>query len=98
VRHHRRQIPKGYTDLLPTRLHEPLRMTLFCLRFACILARSRDSAAIPEFRLSSNDNQITVVFDESWAEKHPLTLFDLRQETTLLAPIGIRFRVNLSPA
>jgi exopolyphosphatase/guanosine-5'-triphosphate,3'-diphosphate pyrophosphatase len=98
VRYHRRPIPGDYTDLLPTRLHEPLRMTLFCLRFACILARSRDSAALPDFRLSGNDNRITVVFAAAWAEKHPLTLFDLRQEEKALAPIGITLRIQLSPA
>ena len=98
VRHHRRPIPGSYTDLLPTRLHEPLRMTLFCLRFAWILCRSRDSEAVPEFRLSGNDNRITVVFAEDWAEKHPLTLFDLRQEVKALEPIGINLRVQLSPA
>jgi exopolyphosphatase/guanosine-5'-triphosphate,3'-diphosphate pyrophosphatase len=98
VRHHRRQIPGDYTDLLPTRLHEPLRMTLFCLRFACILCRSRDSQALPEFRLSGNDNRITVMFASDWAEKHPLTLFDLRQEVKTLAPIGINLRIQLRPA
>jgi exopolyphosphatase / guanosine-5'-triphosphate,3'-diphosphate pyrophosphatase len=42
VRHHRRAIPRGFTDRLPTRLHEPLRMTLLCLRLAAVLCRSRD--------------------------------------------------------
>ena len=98
VRYHRRPIPSDYTDLLPTRLHEPLRMTLFCLRFACILCRSRDSQALPDFRLSGSDNRISVVFAADWAEQHPLTLFDLQQESKALAPIGIGFRVSLSPA
>jgi exopolyphosphatase/guanosine-5'-triphosphate,3'-diphosphate pyrophosphatase len=98
VRYHRRPIPGNYTDLLPTRLHEPLRMTLFCLRFAGILCRSRDGQAVPEFRLGCSDNRITVVFPADWAEKHPLTLFDLQQETRALAPIGITFRVNVGAA
>ena len=97
ARYHRRSIPKDYTDLLPTRMHEPLRMTLMCLRFACILCRSRDDSSLPRFRLSGGDNRITAGFDESWTEAHPLTLFDLRQETKDLAAIGIKFRVNTSP-
>lgn len=98
VRHHRRTIPGSYADPLPTRLREPLRMTLFCLRFACILCRSRDDAALPEFRLSGSDNRITVGFPESWAELHPLTMFDLQQEAESLQAIGVRLRLSTSPA
>ena len=54
--------------------------------------------ALPEFRLSGNDNRITVMFASDWAEKHPLTLFDLRQEVKTLAPIGINLRIQLRPA
>ena len=95
VRHHRRAITRSYTDLLPTRLHEPLRMTLMCLRFACILCRSRDNEALPAFRLSGSDNRITVGFDDSWVEAHPLTLFDLQQEARALKSIGLKLKVNL---
>lgn len=94
VRHHRRPIPKGFTDQLPTRLHEPLRMTLLCLRFACILCRSRDAEAIPSFKLSGSDNMITVSFPESWKESHPLTIFDLQQEARDLRHIGLQFQIS----
>ncbi|MGD8359752.1 MAG: exopolyphosphatase, partial [Lysobacterales bacterium] len=94
VRYHRRPIPKSFTDKLPTRLHEPLRMTLFCLRLAWILCRSRDDAAVPEFRLSGSDNTITIAFPADWTESHPLTLFDLQQETRDLKAIGLNFRVT----
>ena len=94
VQNHRRAIPTGFADKLPTRLHEPLRMTLFCLRFACILCRSREDDAIPAFRLSGSDTMITVSFPEQWREKHPLTMFDLQQESRDLASIGLQFRVS----
>ena len=94
VRNHRRSIPKGYADQLPTRLHEPLRMTLFCLRFASILCRSRENEVIPSFRLSSGDSMITVSFPDKWKESHPLTLFDLQQESKDLDSIGLHFRVS----
>ncbi len=69
VQSHRREIPGGYADKLPTRLHEPLRITLFCLRFASILCRSREDQAIPEFRLSRSDGMITVSFSERMGKK-----------------------------
>jgi len=96
VRHHRRAIPRSFTDKLPTRLHEPLRMMLLCLRFACILCRSRDETAIPDFRLSAGDSTITASFDAEWAESHPLTLFDLQQEARDLKAIGLQ--LCISPA
>ena len=94
MRNHRRPIPRSFTDQLPTRLHEPLRMTLFCLRFACILCRSREDLAIPSFRLSGSDNRITVSFPAHWSENHPLTLFDLQQESRDLQSIGLQFRIS----
>jgi len=96
VQNHRRAIPSGFTDKLPARLHEPLRMTLFCLRFAWILCRSREDEAIPSFRLSSGDNSITVSFSERWRENHPLTMFDLRQESNGLPSIGLQLAISRS--
>jgi len=80
---------------LPTRLHEPLRITLLCLRFPCILSRSRDDSAIPEFRLSGSDNQITVSFPPDWTAAHPLTFFDLQQEARDLKAIGLQFQLDV---
>jgi exopolyphosphatase/guanosine-5'-triphosphate,3'-diphosphate pyrophosphatase len=93
VRNHRRPIPGDYADKLPTRLLEPLRMTLFCLRFACVLCRTRDDSSIPQFKLSGNDNVITVDFAQDWQQRHPLTMTDLRQESENLKAIGLHFRV-----
>jgi exopolyphosphatase/guanosine-5'-triphosphate,3'-diphosphate pyrophosphatase len=94
VRYHRRGIPRGFADKLPSRMHEPLRMTLMCLRIACILCRSRDDAAIPAFRLSGTDDTMTISLPLEWAAAHPLTVFDLQQETKDLKSIGLQFRVD----
>ena len=94
VRHQRRAIPRSFTDPLPPRLHEPLRTTLWCLRFACILCRSREDAAIPAFRLSAGDTTITAAFGAEWMETHPLTVFDLQQEAKDLKAIGLQFRIS----
>jgi exopolyphosphatase/guanosine-5'-triphosphate,3'-diphosphate pyrophosphatase len=94
VRNHRRAIPKGFADQLPARLLEPLRMTLFCLRFASILCRSREDEAIPSFRLSGGDSMIKVSFPDKWKDSHPLTMFDLKQESKDLESIGLHFHVS----
>jgi exopolyphosphatase/guanosine-5'-triphosphate,3'-diphosphate pyrophosphatase len=98
VRNHRRGIPRGFADGLPTRLHEPLRLTLMCLRFACILCRSRDDAAIPGFRLIGTDNRMTVALPRDWVDSHPLTVFDLQQEAKDLKAIGLQFQVETGGA
>jgi len=74
-------------------MHEPLRMTLFCLRFACILCRARDDSSIPSFKLSGTDNMITVNFPDGWKANHPLTMTDLEQESKGLKAIDLQFRV-----
>ncbi len=94
VRNQRRSIPEGFADKLPARLHESLRITLFCLRFACVLCRSREDDAIPAFRLSGGNEIITVSFPEQWQVSHPLTMFDLLQESRDLASIGLQLRIS----
>lgn len=91
---HRRAIQKRFARALPTRVHESLRMTLFCLRFACILCRGRDDRAIPKFRLRARDDLIEAIFPGAWLRAHPLTRSDLRQEALHLVPLDIRFRVS----
>lgn len=101
IRYHRGTVPGRFAERLPTRLHEPLRVTLFCFRFACILCRSRDDKAIPTFRLSGRDRSISIEFSKEWAAKHPLTLADLEQEIDALRKIGLQLEVphrDIGPA
>ena len=98
VRHHRRPVPKDFARALPTRLYEPLRYTLFCLRLACILCRTRDDLAIPSFKLNVADGTISADFPEEWQSSHPLTLADLHQETLQLRPIGVTLELNAPEA
>jgi exopolyphosphatase/guanosine-5'-triphosphate,3'-diphosphate pyrophosphatase len=93
IRYHRREVTGRFAERLPLRLHEPLRVTLFCLRFACILCRSRDDSAIPNFSLSGRDRSISLQFSKQWAEQHPLTMADLEQEAALLSKIGLQLNV-----
>ena len=60
-----------------------MRFSLFCLRFACILGRSRNDEAIPEFNIGVDESCLTIHFDANWASHHPLTLTDLEQEKLL---------------
>lgn len=93
IRHHRRTVPGRFAEQLPSRLHEPLRITLFCLRFACILCRSREDDAIPDFSLSGHERSINIRFSETWAEQHPLTMADLELEIAMLRKVGLQLNI-----
>jgi exopolyphosphatase/guanosine-5'-triphosphate,3'-diphosphate pyrophosphatase len=93
TRYHRRQVPRNFGRFLPPRLHEPLRYTLFCLRFACVLCRTRDSGALPPFRLELRGDCLSAAFPAAWREAHPLTMMDLLANAQQLRSIGLRFEV-----
>lgn len=95
VRHHRREIPGRYAGNLPTRLHEPLRLLLFCLRLACVLCRTRDDDAVPDMRLTRDGHHLALRLDPRWAMAHPLTLADLDRERDQLRVMGLRLDVSL---
>lgn len=91
--HHRRPVPRNFARALPTRLHEPLRFNLFCLRLACILCRTRDDQTIPEFKLVLIDHHLTVKLPQEWCQTHPLTMADLLEEIAQLRPIGLQLSI-----
>lgn len=95
VRHHRRDIPERYVGNLPARLREPLRLLLFSLRFACVLCRTRDDAALPDFRLHRDGHQLALRVDADWAMTHPLTIADLKSERAQLGVMGLRLDLSL---
>ena len=96
IQYHRRPVAKSFARALPARLHEPLRLTLFCLRLACILCRTRDNLAIPDFQLNRNDHNISVIFPAQWQRTHPLTMADLTREIDQLDMIGLQFQIQES--
>ena len=46
---------------------------------------------------AAENGRYTAGFDADWMEAHPLTLFDLRQESQALAAIGLKFRISGPP-
>jgi exopolyphosphatase/guanosine-5'-triphosphate,3'-diphosphate pyrophosphatase len=97
IGNHRGVVANGFTERLPTRLHEPLRVTLFCLRFASILCRSREDTAVPKFTLAAQDHSFAIGFTGKWAREHPLTVADLEGEVEMLRKIGLRLKFSYHP-
>ncbi len=91
VRHHRRAIAPEYADLLPARLHAPLRHLLFCLRLAWVLCRTREDSSVPRFTVEVDGQQLVARFPADWVSGRPLTAADLEQERCELQALGFDF-------
>ena len=96
VRNHRRAIPRSFADQLPTRLHEPLRMTLFCLRFATVLCRSREDEAIPTFPPQRGRQHDYGEFSGEMGRKPSLDRVRPAERNPGPGFLGLQFRVSIS--
>jgi exopolyphosphatase/guanosine-5'-triphosphate,3'-diphosphate pyrophosphatase len=96
VGHQRREIPAGYAKGLPRRLHEPLRLTLLCLRLAWIFCRTRDDHAIPSVNISLNEDRVVLLLERGWMDNHPLTIADLGYEKQALKTAGLKLKITCS--
>ena len=94
VAYQRREIPPGFSERLPERLHRPLRLTLLCMRLSWIFCRTREDEAIPGFVISLSGERINLLLPEDWKEKHPLTIADLEFEIQVQQKIGLQLEIN----
>lgn len=90
----RRDIPSDYASRLPGRLHQPLNVTLLCMRLAWIFCRTREDAAIPGYKVSLDQNRVLLALPHDWVENHPLTIADLKYETKALAMTGLQLELS----
>ncbi len=87
---HTRKLP--LTDL--SELPEPERVHLLrlivLLRLANLFKYVEQLEFLPEFRVNAQDDEIALHFPEDWLEQHPLTAYELREETALLDKAGMK--------
>ena len=99
VGYQRRAIPANYAAKLPERLWQGLNIGLVCLRLAWVFCRTRDDAAIPEFRIKLLGNNLNLYLPADWMESHPLTIADLGFEQKALQATGLDLKIFfLQPA
>ncbi|NND43897.1 MAG: exopolyphosphatase [Xanthomonadales bacterium] len=94
VRWHRRAISVDYAAQLPARLHGPVRKTLFLIRIAWILCRSREDAALPSLVLEVRDDTVRLSFPPGWGPAHPLTVADLEEERAEARKLGLALELD----
>ena len=83
VRYHRKRFNLSRFEELPAPWdkHAPIMCIIF--RLATLLHRNRDTEC-PDFKISMDDKQIDLIFQEHWLEQSPLTQADLNQEIQYL--------------
>lgn len=61
---------------------ESFAWQVMCLRLAIIKCHARGEVALDAITLRRRGNQASLQFSEAWAERHPRTLYLLREEVT----------------
>ena len=91
VHNHRKKFKLSrFADLpAPWRRYAPIMTIIF--RLASLLHRNRHSVR-PDFQISINGKDITLIFPQQWLEQAPLTQADLKQEMQYLKEA--RFKLN----
>lgn len=90
IRTHRRKIPVGLFNELPSPWHKQSVYLTLILRLAILLHRSRDEKQLPSFKINMDKNKISLKFPKQWLEQLPLTQADLLQEADYLKTIGYK--------
>jgi exopolyphosphatase/guanosine-5'-triphosphate,3'-diphosphate pyrophosphatase len=62
---------------------------LLCLRIAALVHRRRAELDVSDLVLGRTDRGYALAADEGWLAEHPLTEFNLRQESAEWAKIGV---------
>jgi len=88
VRAHRRKFPLE-PGTVPLR---SLRLAVL-LRIAVVLHRNRTARPLPHVALSVQDDRLTLTFEGSWLDSHPLTRLDLAQEADYLSVIPHKLEI-----
>ena len=91
---HRRKIPLNKMKELPPPWNKVAIYMVIILRLAVILQRNRNSSVTPEFKVTLEQNKLSIQFPDNWLENAPLTQADLIQEEAYLAKAKFSLQVT----
>ncbi len=89
---HRRKINNALIEQLPNRWQTQAIYMIVILRLAVLINRDRVTKKIPPIKMKEHDGDLTIHFDQSWIEKHPLTEAELEQEQSYLKAMPIKIK------
>ncbi|MEM7084393.1 MAG: Ppx/GppA phosphatase family protein [Pseudomonadota bacterium] len=91
VEGHRGRVPAlpPLPELSPWRERLPRLLAIF--RVATAMVRGRNAGELPRLTASANAANLHLELPNGWLERHPLTQAALREESTRLPALGVRF-------
>lgn len=91
---HRRKIPLKNIKHLPAPWNKIAIYMVMILRLAVLLQRNRSNTATPDFKITLQQKNISLLFPENWLDSAPLTQADLNQEAEYLVKAGVTLDVS----
>ncbi len=93
VRSHRKKFSRSFFKKLPSPWDQDAPYLTIILRLAILLHRNRHTNDTPEFNISIQAKEITLLFANHWLDDAPLTQADLEIEAKYLAAAGFTLTV-----
>ncbi|MGB3621034.1 MAG: Ppx/GppA phosphatase family protein [Ketobacter sp.] len=85
--HRRKFRDTAFEPILP-HLQEKVRRLMLVLRLAVVFNRSRRDVVMPDYRVKTNKDGVTINFDSDWIQSQPLLLAELQQEQDAWSKVG----------
>ena len=92
---HRQKLSPEVLDRVPEHRRPQFILLLVLLRLSVAVHRGRVDTQEAAFSISVFQNGIDISVSTSWAEAHPLTLFDLQTEINYLEVMGLYLSVTV---
>ena len=90
---HRRKINIEAIEQLPVRWQNQTVYMIVILRMAILINRDRIPKKIPELNIEEKKGVLSIQFDPSWLEAHPLAGAELEQEQNYLKALKVKVSV-----
>jgi exopolyphosphatase/guanosine-5'-triphosphate,3'-diphosphate pyrophosphatase len=93
VGNHRRKINIDAIEQLPVRWQDQAMYMIVILRIAVLINRDRVPKKLPDIIIEDHKGTLSIQFDQSWVEAHPLTGAELEQEQNYLKVLKVKVSI-----
>lgn len=94
IRYHRQKFQLNDFESFSAKYRRKALRLIIILRIAVILNRSVPEYQLPDYRLETKKQSLTLRFPEHWFDDNPLTIADLENEVDYLEAIGFKLKIK----
>ncbi len=95
VRNHRQKLDVEQMQWLPNEWPKNVMHLTIILRLAVAFYRGRADADLSHIKIKPGKNSLKLFINKSWANSHPLTIFDLETEKAYLSSAGYKISMEI---